>query len=271
MPIRYFQPARIPGQVMLLVIPSIELRKDYCVREKEGSFERESVFFDDPVKMARLWRLQNARSLHIEGHDTGNRCRRNVLRDLCSSVDIPVQLRGGMTSLKHVRSAFDAGIYRVVIEVYDERSRKLFQAAAELYSCSRVIAGIHTTSDAHAETGTTVNMSVAIDIVKSPELSGCRRFMYSDESFDGSAGDRPTARIREFCRPIRMAHVTVTDCISGFDDLMTIAGLVEFGVDSAIIGRQLYENCFPCQQSWCWNHKEELDLSRVSTAQLQKH
>ena len=93
---------------MFLVIPSIELRGDYCVRKKGKSFERESVYFDDPVKMAQLWRLQNARSLHIQGRDEGDRCRHSVLRKLCSSVDIPVQLRGGLTSIKRIESAFSA-------------------------------------------------------------------------------------------------------------------------------------------------------------------
>jgi len=255
---------------MFLVIPSIELRGNYCVREKDGSFERESVFFDDPVKMAKLWRLQNARSIHIEGHDAGNQCKRSVLRDLCSSVDIPVQLGGGLTSLKKIQSAFDAGVYRIVIEIRDEASHKLFQDAADLYSCSRVIAGIRTDSKKDSASGSVMSMSMAIEMAQSLESSGCRRFVFSDFSFDDSAGEWTGDRIREFCCSLQKAHVTVANCISGFEDLMSIVKLEALGVDSAIVGRALYENRFPCQQSWCWNHKEDLDLSTVSTAQLQK-
>ena len=52
--------------------------------------------------------------------------------------------------------------------------------------------------------------------------------------------------------------------------LKKIESMNEFRVDSAIMGRVLYENKFSCQKFWCWNHKETIDLMTPSTAQLQK-
>lgn len=253
---------------MLLVIPSIDLCKDHCVRELEKSFERESVYFDDPVKMARLWRLQNARALHIAGHDPGNRCRRSVLRDICEAVDIPVQLRGGLTTITRIKSAFAAGVYRIIIEVTDEKSGDFFLQAAAEYSMNRVIAGIHSDSRIDERSENTLDATTASRLAKNLESAGCRRFVFSDESFGASATENTTECILQFCSQLSTSRVTVVKCISNFQDLRRIMDLAEFGVDSAIIGRALYENQFPCQQSWCWNHKEDLDLSTVSTARL---
>ena len=50
---------------MLLVIPAIDLRGGHCVRLRQGNYEDKTVYFDDPVKMAKLWRVQNARVLHL--------------------------------------------------------------------------------------------------------------------------------------------------------------------------------------------------------------
>ena len=36
---------------MTLVIPAIDLRDGQCVRLYQGSYERETVYFDDPVKI----------------------------------------------------------------------------------------------------------------------------------------------------------------------------------------------------------------------------
>ena len=91
---------------MFLVIPAIDLRGGQCVRLLQGSYARETVYFDDPVKMAKLWRVQNARVLHVVDLDaarsaeTGNR---EIIREICSSLDIPVQVGGGIRTTDDIR------------------------------------------------------------------------------------------------------------------------------------------------------------------------
>ena len=101
---------------MLLIIPAIDLIEEHCVRRTKDAYRREEEFFDDPVKMAKLWRIQNARSLHIAGHDRGESCERSVLEAVCNAVDIPVQLQGGFQTQRDVESALSAGVYRVVVD-----------------------------------------------------------------------------------------------------------------------------------------------------------
>jgi phosphoribosylformimino-5-aminoimidazole carboxamide ribotide isomerase len=254
---------------MLLIIPSIDLREEHCVRKKDKSFEREEIFFDDPVKMARLWRVQNARVLNVAGHDDGETCRRSVLRDICRSVDIPIQLRGGLVSIEDVQSAFNSGVYRVVVETFDETSIALFSEALKQYSASRVVAGIVTGSDeSDGLAPGIIGQRRALEVAERLEQTGCRRIIFSVDSADDTATEMTLKRIRDFGENLRLARVTVADCIGGFDDLMRVTTLSDARVDSAIVGRALYENRFPCQQSWCWNHKDDVDLNVVSTAKL---
>ncbi|MEX0599005.1 MAG: 1-(5-phosphoribosyl)-5-((5-phosphoribosylamino)methylideneamino)imidazole-4-carboxamide isomerase, partial [Rhodothermales bacterium] len=55
-----------------------------------------------------------------------------------------------------------------------------------------------------------------------------------------------------------------------YEDLIRLKEIESYGVDSVIIGRALYENKFPCQQFWCWNYKDDVDLDRYSTANALK-
>ena len=41
------------------------MRGGQCVRLYQGSYEQETGYYDDPVKMAKLWRIQNTRVLHV--------------------------------------------------------------------------------------------------------------------------------------------------------------------------------------------------------------
>ena len=63
-------------------------------------------------------------------------------------------------------------------------------------------------------------------------------------------------------------HLTAASGIAGFEDLMRFDSMQQHGLDSVVIGQALYENRFPCQQSWCWNYKDEIDLSRFTSARL---
>ena len=45
--------------------PAIDLRGGKCVRLEQGDYDRETVFGDDPVAMARHWVSEGARFLHL--------------------------------------------------------------------------------------------------------------------------------------------------------------------------------------------------------------
>ena len=55
--------------------------------------------------------------------------------------------------------------------------------------------------------------------------------------------------LRELAEKAGM-RVTCSGGISGLDDLLKVQELEKFGVDSAVIGRALYENKFSCQGIW---------------------
>ena len=49
----------------MLVIPALDLHGGQCVRLRNARYEKESAYFADPVAMAKLWRVMNAKVLHL--------------------------------------------------------------------------------------------------------------------------------------------------------------------------------------------------------------
>ena len=47
------------------VIPAIDLRGGRCVRLRQGDYERETVFGDDPAAMAAHWEAEGATRIHL--------------------------------------------------------------------------------------------------------------------------------------------------------------------------------------------------------------
>ncbi len=49
----------------MLLIPAIDLKDGQCVRLKQGDLKDATIFSDNPADMARQWREQGARRLHV--------------------------------------------------------------------------------------------------------------------------------------------------------------------------------------------------------------
>src|SRR6266849_4027128 len=99
-------------------IPAIDIRGGRCVRLVEGDFARETRYADDPAEMARYWAAEGAQRLHVvdlDGARDGVRGNAEVIRRLLDSVQIPVQVGGGIRTLETAQSLLEEGAARVVV------------------------------------------------------------------------------------------------------------------------------------------------------------
>ena len=117
----------------MLVIPAIDLQHGQCVRHREGRIEDETEYFADPLRMAKLWRVQNAKVLHIANldgaHDDAIGINVERIKEIAAKLDIPVQVGGGIRSLEAIKTLLDAGVYRVVVGTMAVRSPDLIRDA----------------------------------------------------------------------------------------------------------------------------------------------
>jgi phosphoribosylformimino-5-aminoimidazole carboxamide ribotide isomerase len=236
---------------MLLIIPSLELKDGMCVRtisRIEGH-----TYSHDPVEVAKLWRLENAKALHVtdmDGVEAGHSVNLDVVKKIVSKVDIPVILGGGIRSVADAKKALDAGVYRVVIgtvfiENPDEAIRIL-----NMFGDRKVAIGInaknfHVRIKGGKENSYLTPISTAINAKE----SGFKRAIYTDVVEDQAGRHTRFDAIRLLAEKCGMS-VTVSGGVNGLNDLMRLQEFESVGVDSVIIGRALYENRFSCQGLW---------------------
>lgn len=260
---------------MILVIPAIDLRGGQCVRLYQGSYEQETVYYDDPVKMAKLWRIQNARVLHVvdldaaRGGSPDRAHNRDVIANICSELDIPVQVGGGIRTIEDIEAALAHGVYRVIIGTAAVRDPDLVSEAVERFTCNKIVVGIDAKDGEVRVEGWTEGSGIdAIEMSLDMEKRGIRRIVYTDISRDGTLQGPNFDAYRTLGKHLTKARITASGGIGNFQDLIELNMLQTDRVDSIIIGRALYENAFPCQKLWCWHYKDELNLNQYSTARL---
>jgi phosphoribosylformimino-5-aminoimidazole carboxamide ribotide isomerase len=258
---------------MTLVIPAIDLRDGRCVQLHQGDYDEETVYFEDPVKMAKLWRVQNARTLHLvdldaaRGDDEHN--NRDVIRAICDVLDIPIQLGGGIRSMEQIEAALDMGVYRVILGTASVRNPDLVEAAIDRFSPQQVVVGLDARDGEVRVQGWTEGSGLdAVAFAREMEGRGVRRFIYTDISRDGTMDGPNIEAYRELADTLSQAKITASGGVGSYEDLLALQTLEPYGVDSVIVGTALYENRFPCQQFWAWNDKDQVDLDTFSTAPL---
>ena len=259
----------------MLVIPAIDLRDGRCVRLRQGRYEDETVYFDDPVRMAKLWRVMNAKVLHLVDLDAARTTQdetsdnRAVIAEIAAALDVPVQVGGGIRTIEDVQAMLDLGVYRVVMGTAAVRDPDLVSDVIDRFGASRVVVGIDARNGEVMTEGWEAGSGVdAVDLALDMERRGIRRFVYTDISRDGTLEGPNVEAYRELAERLDKAHLTASGGVGDYKDLLALQAVEPFGVDSVIVGRALYENRFPCQQFWCWHRKNEVDLERFSTARL---
>ena len=260
---------------MILVIPAIDLRGGRCVRLHQGAYEREKVYFDDPVQMARLWRVMNAKTLHLvdldaaRGGSPDRADNRDVIRRIADSVVIPIQVGGGIRTLDDVEMMLEAGAMRVILGTAAVRNPELVEEAIARYGCSRIAVGIDARDGEVRVEGWLEGSGVdAVSLALDLERRGCRRFIYTDIARDGTLEGPNLDVYRTLGQHLthKYTRITASGGVGGYRDLLALGTLAEYRVDSVIVGKALYENRFPCQQFWCWHQKEAVDLDKPTTA-----
>ena len=237
----------------MLVIPALDLRGGRCVRLRGGAYEPERDYFADPVRMAKLWRVMNAKVLHLAALGATPVARatdRETIARVANALDIPVQVGGGVRSVDDVEAVLALGAYRVVLGGPSDGRPALAAEALAAAGASRVVAAVDV-----AEAG----------LARELEALGVRRVLVTGA---GTPDGPDVAGLRALAEPLGRCRVTVAEAVGGYRDLLALQALEPHGVDSVVLGAALYENRFPCQRFWCWHRKDEVDLDRFSTARL---
>jgi phosphoribosylformimino-5-aminoimidazole carboxamide ribotide isomerase len=100
------------------LLPAIDLRGGHCVRLRQGDFDDETVYDDDPVRVAREFEAAGARWIHVVDLDaarTGERAHLDQIRLIVRSVACRIEVGGGVREADAARELLDAGVERVVV------------------------------------------------------------------------------------------------------------------------------------------------------------
>jgi phosphoribosylformimino-5-aminoimidazole carboxamide ribotide isomerase len=238
----------------LLVIPSIDIHNQKTVRVVQGIPELDcKEYGDDPVEMAMIWRAENAKMLHVVDFDGAfDHSKKNydIIKNLCSSVIIPIEFTGGVRSIDDAESVFDLGVYRIAINTMALENRSEFIKLFEKFGPTKIVLSIDVL-DGELITRGRQKKSGLNYLTYTKEIAeiGIDRCIVTDVSRNGMMVGPNIQLSREIAEHSKI-KVTHSGGVRNKDELLDLQQLLPIGIDSVIIGRAFYENRFPCQKLW---------------------
>ncbi len=127
------------------IIPAIDIRGGKCVRLKQGDYDRETVFGDDPREMACRWANEGAERLHLvdlDGARDGRPTNHEAVRNIVEAVSIPCQLGGGLRDEDGLRLVLeDIGVDRAIVGTQALKQPDWFREMVQRFP-GRIVLGL---------------------------------------------------------------------------------------------------------------------------------
>jgi phosphoribosylformimino-5-aminoimidazole carboxamide ribotide isomerase len=222
------------------VWPAIDLRGGKCVRLRQGDYQQETVFADDPAAVARRFVSDGARHLHIvdlEGAREGLPVNLPSVQEILGAVDIECELGGGIRDEQSVSELLEFGLSRLVIGTSALVDPEWFRAACRQYP-GKLVLGIDA-RDGMAATDGWLNTSEVTAINLARQFAGepLAAIIYTDIASDGMLSGPNVPAMVEMQSAVNVA-VIASGGVTTVDD---VARLAAAGLAGCIIGRALYE------------------------------
>jgi phosphoribosylformimino-5-aminoimidazole carboxamide ribotide isomerase len=226
------------------ILPAIDLRGGHVVRLRQGDFERETVYVDDPVIVATRFADEGARWIHVvdlDGARSGTSAHGPQIAAIARAVGerLSVEVAGGLRTEANVAIALEHGAARVVIGTAALHDPGLAARLVTSHGATRVIVAIDVrdgtaVGDGWAPGGTRLDATEAIRRLSD---AGIETFEVTAIERDGLL-EGPDLHLYERLVGLGLGRVIASGGITSLADLRD---LLDSGCAGAITGRALYE------------------------------
>jgi len=235
----------------MIILPAIDLKGGKCVRLVEGRMDTATVYDADPLAVAERWTAAGAAWIHLvdlDGALAGSRTAHwDIAERIAADLRVPVQFGGGIRSAADARELLDRGVARVVIGTLAVTDPEAVEALLA-DGADRVAIGLDARDGVVLVKGwKEASGRLVKDLAREWAARGAKRFVYTDVARDGTLAGPDVAGLNALAAWVPEVPITASGGISSLLDLAALRAAE--GVDSAIVGKALYEGRFGLREA----------------------
>ncbi|MGK2349348.1 bifunctional 1-(5-phosphoribosyl)-5-((5-phosphoribosylamino)methylideneamino)imidazole-4-carboxamide isomerase/phosphoribosylanthranilate isomerase PriA [Actinomyces sp. W5033] len=233
---------------MLTLLPAVDVADGKAVRLLRGEAGSETDY-GSPVDAARDWVEAGAEWIHLVDLDAafGRGSNAELLARIVGEVGIKVELSGGIRDDASLARALGAGAARVNLGTAALEDPGWTERVIAEHG-ERVAVGLDVRGTTLTARGWTQDGGDLWETLARLDAAGCSRYVVTDVTKDGTLQGPNISLLREVAARTS-APVVASGGIARLEDIAALASLVGEGIDSAIIGKALYNGSFTLPQA----------------------
>jgi phosphoribosylformimino-5-aminoimidazole carboxamide ribotide isomerase len=233
----------------VILFPAIDLKDGQCVRLVKGDMSQATVFNPDPADQASRFAKMGAEWLHLvdlNGAFAGKPVNAAAVDAILKSVNVPVQLGGGIRDLARIEDWFQRGIARVILGTAALKNPALVKEACRKFP-GKIAVGIDAKGGKVAVEGWAETSDVtALDLARKFEDAGVAVLIFTDIDRDGLLQGVNVASTAQLARSVSVPVIASggVSSLADIDALLKVAPSTRTyggGIIGVISGRALYD------------------------------
>jgi len=233
----------------MIILPAIDIKNGKVVRLKQGDFNQETVYSDNPLEIAKQFEKDKAKWLHIVDLD-GASLEKNrnieIIKEIRENTSLSIQTGGGIRSKEDVKKLIDLGIDRVIIGTLAVKNPELLKKIVNKFGSKKILISIDARDGKVATSGWQEESELkVIDFAKKLEQMGIKYILYTDIKRDGMLSGPDVEGLKELKENTSL-NIIASGGISSLKDIKKLNELSFYGV---ITGQALYTNQFNLKEA----------------------
>lgn len=234
------------------LLPAVDVVGGQAVRLRRGEAGTEKSY-GNPLEAAMRWRDEGAQWLHLVDLDAafGRGSNHEITAHIVREVGIDVEITGGIRDDASLARALDTGARRVNIGTAALKNPEWTAEAIRRHGDAIAVDLAVRSVDGQWRTkgeGWTADGGDLWEVLEFFDAAGCARFVVTDVDRDGTL-QGPNVDLLRDVSAATDAAVTASGGVAQVDDLAELARFEDEGIDSAIVGKALYEERFSLREA----------------------
>lgn len=230
------------------LFPAIDLYEGKAVRLYKGDYAQMTVYSENPVEVAKAFQDAGAKYMHLvdlEGAKTGLTPNLSVIRNIAETVDLFMEVGGGIRSMQTVEAYINAGVDRVILGTAAVTDPDFLKEALE--KCGEKIAvGVDIKDGFVAIKGWTETSAYTAErFFGDMQALGVKTVICTDISRDGAMKGTNRELYRELSKKFSM-DIIASGGVSDLDDVRALRDMELYG---AIIGKAYYTGAIDLREA----------------------
>jgi phosphoribosylformimino-5-aminoimidazole carboxamide ribotide isomerase len=226
----------------LILYPAIDLKDGQCVRVLHGDLDTATVFNNSPGDQARLWADGGFHWIHVvdlNGAVQGRAINEKAVEAILEAVSVPVQLGGGIRSLKDIERWIEAGVSRVILGTVAVTEPEIVKEAARLWP-EQIAVSVDVRAGKVATQGWTESSDLdAVTVAKRFEDGGVGALIITDIDRDGTVMGFNVEAFGAIADAVAIP-VIAAGGLASVDDIVRLKAHRGTPIAGAVLGRALY-------------------------------